>query len=139
MSIDYSFKMFERLSDQIGGGPALKICAFFGASKALYIPTQASPEHVIAKLIGESAMADLCAAFGGQAMPLPALEVEGLKNAGRVFLMQNSGISQARMGALLGLTPRRVGQILQELKLQGLDDLAEFLAEIENELEGAQS
>lgn len=133
MSIDYSYGMFERLSDQVGGGPALKLCAFFGGTKAIYVPVRASDQHIINKLIGPAAFADLVTAFAGQTIPLPALEIEPLRNAGRVFVLRDSGLGTRKMGALLGLSHARVAQILNELKRQGFDDLAIQLNESEIE------
>ena len=55
MPANTSFTQFERISDQIGGAAALRLHAFFsGIGGALYVPVEATPGHILERLLGLS-------------------------------------------------------------------------------------
>ena len=55
-------------------------------------------------------------------------QAQPLRNAGRVWLLRQSNLSNAQIGNLLGLSKQRVGQIVKSLTLEGFTDLADELA-----------
>lgn len=111
-----TFKLFENVSDQIGGEAALKLHAFFGGTtKALYVPVAAAKDHVIAKIIGQEAFENLVAAFAGQTLPIQPLHISPLRNAGRVWALSKNNVSRQTISGLLGISTHRVWQIKNQL------------------------
>jgi hypothetical protein len=131
-----SFVQVERIADQIGANAALKLAAFYGGTgKQVYIPTQPTTGHVLEKIVGEEAFKNLVAAFAGETLWLPLVDLTALRNAGRVWMLRESELSNGQIANLLGISRARVGQIVAALRLDGFADLA---AELETE-NGEQS
>lgn len=123
-----SFLQVERVADQIGAAASLRLHAFFGGTgRACYVPMQPTPGHILEKLLGAPAFADLCRAFGGQTLHVPMVDLSPLRNAGRVWFLSNKNLSQVAIAGLLDLSPGRVSQILKQLRLEGSAELAEEL------------
>lgn len=129
MSISYSFGQFSQIAEVIKGEAALKLVGFFGNRKSIHIPARATPGHLIEKVIGQPAFAALVKEFGGETLPIPAVNLEPLQLAGRVHLLRDSGLSARRMAALLGFSHAHIASILATLKREGFDDLAAVLEE----------
>ncbi len=124
MSIHCETTQFERLADEIGAAPAALLCAFFGANRRpVYVPSVPSDDHILARLIGRRAFADLCASYGGQTIQPPALDLEHVRIAGLVHALGKAGIGTSLMAAATKLTPRRIQQVRAQLSLEGLGDL----------------
>jgi hypothetical protein len=136
MAIQTNFRLMEHIADQIGAEAALRLCGFFGGrGRAVYVPVKPIPDHIIEKIIGPRAYADLCAAFPGESVPVPSIDLEPLRNAGRIWAVRDSGLSQGQLANLTGLSKQRIGQILAQLQLEGFDSLADVLSEeIEQEV-----
>ena len=67
MAVQTNFKLMEKIADQIGAEAALRLCGFFGGQgRAVYVPLKPTQNHIIEKIIGPRAYADLCAAFPGE-------------------------------------------------------------------------
>lgn len=130
-----SFQQIEKIANQIGTSAALRLAAFWGGTgRQLYVPLEATPGHLIEKVIGPEAFGFLVQAYGGENLWLPQVDLEPLRNAGRVYLLRQSELSNNQIGNLLGLSKQRVQQINAALRLDGFFDLA---AELETE--GEQS
>lgn len=142
MSIHYELKVFDRVSSEIGGGPALVLCSFFGGSGgSLYVPPKPKPGHLIEKLIGQQSFEWLCQSFGGETLHLPTLSgLDVIKTAGRAYALSRSGISAKMLAVACGISRRRADQVLRQLRLEGFCDLAETISveKFENDDEKTQ-
>ena len=127
MSISYSFGQFDEISQVIGGEAALKLVGFFGNRKQVHVPVRPTNGHLIELVIGRPAFIRLSAEFGGQNLPVPAVDLVPLQLAGKVHLLRDSGLSTRKMGALLDLSHTRCAEILNTLKREGFDQLAAAL------------
>lgn len=120
-----SFQQVERIADQIGANAALKLSAFFGGTgRVCYIPVEATTGHVLEKIIGEEAFRNIVAAFAGETLWLPMVDLTPLRNAGRIWMLRESELSNGQIANLLGISRARVGQIVAALRLDGFADLA---------------
>jgi len=127
-----TFKLLDRIAIEIGLEPTLQLAGFFGGQgRALYVPLKPTPGHVIEKVIGEQAFADLCMAFPGESVPVPQVDLTPLRNAGRVWWLRETGLSAPQIANLLGISKQRVGQIQTSLRLEGYPELASVLSEEE--------
>lgn len=133
MAIASELKAFTHLASEIGGGPALLLCAFYGGmGHSCYVPAQPVDGHVIQNLIGREAFGWLCQAFGGETINLPRLNgLRSVQSAGMVAALSRHGVSKSLIAAACDLTPRRIQQIHHELRLQGFGALLD--APIESE------
>lgn len=123
-----SYLQVERIADQIGANAALKLTAFYGGTgRNCYVPTDPVNGHVLEKIIGPEAFKNLVAAFGGESIWLPLVDLTPLRNAGRIWMLRESELSNAQIANLLGISKARVGQITAALRLDGFADLAEQL------------
>lgn len=130
MAVQTNFKLLEQIADQVGAEAALRLCAFFGGvGRALYVPVKPSRNHVIELIIGEQAFADLCAAFPGQSVPVPTIDIAPLRNAGKVWAARDSGVQPGLLAHLTGLSKQRIGQIMSELRLEGFGSLADVISQ----------
>ena len=124
MPANTSFTQFERISDQIRGAAALRLHAFFsGIGGALYVPVEATPGHILERLLGRKAFLDIVQAFKGETLHVNRLDLEPLKNAARVWALSSKNISRQTTAGLLGITPARVGQIIAQLNEEGFGGL----------------
>ncbi len=126
-----SHKTLAAYADVIGFESTVALAGFFGGSGVnLYVPSAAEPDHLISKLIGLEAFSKLVDTYGGQRLPIPALDLGALRNAGRVWELRQRNVSCKASANLLGLTAERVRQISEQLRREGFFDLA---TETENE------
>nr|MBL8410718.1 hypothetical protein [Dechloromonas sp.] len=125
MAIQSELKGFDRLAAEIGGGPALLLCAFYGGmAHGAYVPAQPVEGHVIEKLIGREAFGWLCQAFGGETLCLPTLDgLRHIRSAGLVAGLSRHGVPKHLMAAACDLSTRRIEQIREQLRLEGFGDL----------------
>ncbi len=139
MSIEFALRGFQEISDQIGGAPALMICAFFGGmGRPLYVPAQAIPGHTLEKLIGREAFGWLIAWRGGETLHVPSLKaLESVRRAGQIAALSKLGASRPAMAALCGVTERRVDQLLDQLRLEGFDLADDLTDDTEHDEEEA--
>lgn len=125
MAIQSELKTFDRLAAEIGGGPALLLCAFYGGmAHGAYVPTQPADGHVIENLIGREAFGWLVQAFGGETLCLPKLDgLRHIRAAGMVAALSRHGVPKHLQAAACDLTPRRIDQIRDQLRLEGFGNL----------------
>ncbi len=132
-----SFQQIEKISLAVGTSAALRLAAFFGGTgKNLYVPLEATPGHLIEKLIGAEAFGYLVEAFAGENVWMPAVDLAPLQAAGKVWMLRQSELSNSQIGNLLGLSKQRISQINAALRRDGFLDLA---AELEPTNVGEQS
>jgi len=128
MTASTSFQQFQRVSDQVGGAAALRIHAFFGGlGGSLYIPEQATEGHILEKLLGRSAFIRLVAAYRGQTLPVARLNLDPLRNAGKIWALHRQNVSKTTIAGLLGVTKARVSQVLQQLQEDGFGELEDAI------------
>lgn len=129
-----SHKTLAGYAEHIGFEPTIALASFFGAAgKNLHIPMSADPDHIIAKVIGLEAFTRLVEVYGGERISIPQLEISPMRNAGRVWLLNQRNISASASASLLGLSVDRVRQINSSLRREGFFDLADQLDEIKSE------
>lgn len=133
MPVQTDLKTFDSLANEIGGGAALMLCAFFGASnRSLYVPSRIPEGHILEKLIGADAASWLAAEHGGQTLNLPSLEgLRHIRSAGLIAGLARHGVPQNLMAAACDLTPRRIQQIREQLAREGFGSLLEHEIECE--------
>ena len=130
MAVQTNFKLMEKIADQIGAEAALRLCGFFGGQgRAVYVPLKPTQNHIIEKIIGPRAYADLCAAFPGESVPVPSIDLSPLRTAGKLWYLRDSGMSNGQLANLVGVSKVRVSQVLNQLRLEGFSDLASVLEE----------
>jgi len=134
MTASTSFQQFQRVSDQVGGAAALRLHAFFGGlGGSVYVPEQATEGHILEKLLGRKAFIDLVAAYRGQTLHVARLNLEPLRNAGRIWALHRQNISRTNIAGLLSVTQARVGQVLKQLEADGFGDLEDAILFSTNE------
>ncbi len=128
------FENFNRVSEKIGGGAALRLFSFFApVSASVYVPEQATEGHILQKLLGRRDFLKLVAAFRGETLPISRLHVQPLSLAAKVWSLDSKNVSRLAIAGLLGITQVRVGQILAQLKEDGFGGLSDAI------LEGAEN
>ncbi len=125
MALHADLRQFDDLANQIGGASALMLCAFFGqVGRNLYVPPSIGGDHLIARLIGAEAAGWLAAERGGETITLPSLKaLESIKAAGTIAALQRHQVPVGLLAGLTDLSTRRVEQIRDQLRLEGLADL----------------
>lgn len=109
------FLMAERICNVVGLPATLKICAFFGRPGArVYIPVEATPGHLLERLIGAEAFAALVAAEGGEAIQIPEIDLGPMKRAGAIYRLSKRGVPAVDIAAAVGLNLRTVQLIRQQ-------------------------
>lgn len=112
----------DDLSALIGFSATVRFAMWFGnRDHKLWVPTLASEDHVIAKLVGVPAMSRLVEEFGGEHLSVPSLH--GVFVEGRNALIRDrflAGVGSREISLETGLTERRVQQIRREFETLGI-------------------
>lgn len=112
----------DDLAAIVGFTATVKLSMWFGSkTHNLYVPQVATEDHLLAKLIGLSAMRRLVMEFGGGFLSVPGLHgvfVEGRNSLIRDRLL--AGVGTREIAAETGLTERRVLQLRREFEHMGL-------------------
>lgn len=113
-----SFQEFGRLADVVGGEAALRLCAFAGtpSGRRLYVPVDGNSPHILRRAVGAAGFTKLVAAFGGQTIIIPGVQLESLRTAGRAHALLRQGLSRTAIAHALGVTVQRVHQLESEFK-----------------------
>ena len=109
---------FDELATACGSATsAMRLCLFAGGSgRRVSVPRVVRGDHLLHRIMGGPAFAELCKHFGGTSIALPALDTEPSRVAGRVFALCGLGLSTAAIAHASGTSRRRVLQILAEFK-----------------------
>lgn len=112
--------ILEDIGAEIGFTATCRLVDWFGG-RSLFVPDQASEEHLLAKTIGFKAMHRLCLAFGGQTINLPLDHQRELLRRDKLIaalLAQGTGTKDVARIAML--TERQVQNIRRKLEEDGL-------------------
>ena len=116
--------MMDDVAAAIGYSATNRLMVWF-AGRNLYIPNSLTDDHILVKLIGDSAARRLKEEFGGMVLTIPKspdMNAEKRRVAVWRLLKENNNPSIVIQKASdeLGISRRRVEQIIQELKNAGL-------------------
>lgn len=107
----------------IGFAATSRLIAWHGGEH-IYVPVEATPEHALAALMGDSALRALVDEFGGQTLWIPAdiagADRQNIQNKRAVAKLTNKGRSPQEIAVELGLSSRHVMRIIAELRSRGL-------------------
>jgi hypothetical protein len=126
MAFSTSLKQASRLADVVGFEGAVYLSAWFG-QRQIYVPTTASDDHLLQKVIGEQAFSKLVKEHGGEYLDVPPIEAPAMRQAGLVHRLTAKGVSAADVAHVTGICPRSVRLIRKQLRLEGFPQLAELL------------
>ena len=111
--------LLDDLASVIGYTATCALSAWYGG-KTLYVPAKASPDHLMCRLIGESALRALVREFGSEILKIPgdntAVRMRRDRAACEGFA---AGRSAACVAADLGIGLRRAQQLRGDLEACG--------------------
>jgi hypothetical protein len=107
----------------VGFSATIRLIEWHGGGH-IYVPDQATPDHPLAKLMGESALRALCDEFGGQMVWVPA-DVAGQHRAAldqkkQVARRYLKGEGSDTIAQALDISRRQVQRIRRELETAGI-------------------
>lgn len=108
--------LVDELRELIGEG-ALRVLQSFYANRRVYIPMAAEPTHPLAVLLGDVLFGRLVARFGGDTLELPGCWLPEARRAIAIG-MAAAGATMSEVAAELGVSLRRVRQILAEAEAE---------------------
>jgi hypothetical protein len=101
---------WESVIDLIGLRAAEKLCQAFGPRR-IYIAKK--PTSMLIDVIGERLAHRLCEVWGGDRLELRSMHQQGARmRAQQIFAMRAAGHTANAIARHLGVTPRRVFQVL---------------------------
>lgn len=115
----------DDISAVIGFSATLRLVAWFGDGSNLYVPTMAEEGHLLVRLLGMPAAKRLCEAWPGEHLAVPRLrdhEDDLRKRSVARFI--EKGFGTREIAGILRVSERRVQQILRELEVAGLVQVA---------------
>ena len=102
------------------GYAATRVVAVWFAGRALYVPPQPDPDHPLRLLLGVAAFRRLVEGFAGDQVKIPLESADGALVRDRdIAIALAEGRTPAQVGALVGLSTRRVEQIRSALVDRG--------------------
>lgn len=105
----------------VGFTATLNLSSWFGDISNVYIPEQAEEGQVIARLIGLPAARRLSKEFGGDWLAIPKLSSYEVSTRKRMIArLYECKFEKREISSYLGMSVRRVEQIIEELALLGL-------------------
>ena len=115
----------DDISAVIGFSATLRLVAWFGDGSNLYVPNTAEEGHLLVRLLGMAAAKRLCEAWPGEHLAVPRLrdhEDDLRKRSVARFI--EKGFGTREIAGMLRISERRVQQILRELEVAGLVQVA---------------
>lgn len=115
----------DDISAVIGFSATLRLVAWFGDGSNLYVPIVAEEGHLLVRLLGMAAAKRLCEAWPGEHLAVPRLrdhEDDLRKRSVARFI--EKGFGTREIAGILRVSERRVQQILRELEVAGLVQVA---------------
>lgn len=119
--MDIQNTLLDDLCAEIGYTATTVICAWYGR-ESLYVPTRATADHHLHRLIGNSAFERLVKAFGGaqiRCVPKNALYVRYVRRR-EVFNLLRAGKPMAEIVEATGLTNTHLINIRREFEEAGV-------------------
>lgn len=112
--------LIEDIAAEVGFTAACKLIDWFG-NRVIMIPVRPDPKHPIGIVIGLSAMARLCAVWGGTPIYIQAPSRRDSEHRDQLIaVLLAKGIGTKTVGEIVGLTDRRIQQKRYELERSGL-------------------
>lgn len=109
----------------IGFSATLRLVAWFGDGGNLYVPITADEGSRLVRLLGISAARQLCNAWPGEHLAIPRLrDHEDDLRKRFVARMIEKGFGTREIASMQRMSERRVQQILRELEVAGLVQVA---------------
>ena len=115
----------DDISAVIGFSATLRLVAWFGDGGNLYVPNSAEDGHLLVRLLGLPSAKRLCEAWPGEHLAVPRLrdhEDDLRKRSVARFI--EKGFGTREVAGILRVSERRVQQILRELEVAGLVQVA---------------
>lgn len=117
--------MIADIAAIVGKDAALRLVADFGG-RTLYVPRDPGPHHPLAVSIGHGAAQVLAAHHVGELLRLPIGSATSSGRRRRIIELSLKGWSRFAISRAVGLTERRVYQVLQEAR--GASDQPDLFA-----------
>ena len=115
----------DDISAVIGFSATLRLVAWFGDGSNLYVPTVAEEGHLLVRLLGMPAAKRLCETWPGEHLAVPRLrDHEDDLRKRFVARMIEKGFGTREIAGMQRISERRVQQILRELEVAGLVQVA---------------
>lgn len=104
----------------VGFSAAVRLAAFYGG-KNIYVAAHASPGQVLPDLIGLPCASAMAREWGGETIAVPCLAgVYVQERAAKIAKLHSEGLKPTAIAEATGCGPRRVQQVVSELKSQGV-------------------
>lgn len=107
--------LVEEIAKEVGFDVMMQICNIWGG-QTLYIPDNPAPDHRIAQDIGYENLLHLVALYGGQTIHPPCLFRPHLAQRAKARFLREKGLSERRIGWVLGISTNRVKYMLNGCK-----------------------
>ena len=115
----------DDISAVIGFSATLRLVAWYGAGSNLYEPIVAEKGHLLVRLLGMAAAKRLCETWPGEHLAVPRLrDHEDDLRKRFVARMIEKGFGTREIAGMQRISERRVQQILRELEVAGLVQVA---------------
>lgn len=111
-----SFQKVSEIADAIGIEAALVLCGYYGG-RTVYIPAVIPSDHTLVGLVGMRAAVQLARAFGDETLLIPTVDLRSQRNAGLARALARYQVPAGIIGLCLGISKKRVEQILSSNEL----------------------
>lgn len=110
----------EDVCAEIGFTATMRLVAL-RPGETIYVPVEYAPGHDLARMIGESRMARLVAAYGGEKFDVPTLsDFDNMRLLPGLARRISAGESVRAIAAVFGLTDRHVRRLRTQAEDLGL-------------------
>lgn len=115
----------DDISAVIGFSATMRLATWFGDNNNLYVPIAIDETHILVRLLGMPAAQRLCATWPGEHLAVPRLrDHEDDLRKRNVARFIEKGFGTREIANILRVSERRVQQILRELEVAGLVQVA---------------
>lgn len=111
--------VLDDISFVIGFTATQRLAVWYGDTN-LYVPTFMADDHALVGLIGAASYGALVRNFGGKLLWIPMGGVEGDRTQKRIAELLVLGNNPGQIADLLGMSPRRIRQVIDLLRDRGL-------------------
>lgn len=111
--------VLDDISHVIGFTATQRLAVWYGDTN-LYVPTFMAEDHALVGLIGESSYRALVGAFGGKTLWVPLGTAEADRTQKRIAEMIVLGNHPQQIADVLGMSVKRIRQVIDALRSRGL-------------------